>query len=472
MAELEEEKAREKATNKAQYKEWGVLVATGNFRPVHLANGIVQLLRLAQDPPAWKDDGAEVPSTYVPRTMELLRRHMVNLDLPDPVLGLCVTNSTAHGPLSLSRKEQDLEPKFLKTAREFFQSTLGRVPSIEEQGLLAKVFNADGKVIAAGGSDPTTPSLSLAGYTATHTLRGLHAATFLGLLCHTKKGAEALARLYELLATGGDSHSRLLARLKLGIDPVWPKNVTAAQLLGSYPIPEGPSWGALGTRAGEMASSLMSWTARGASKSETLMAFVDLASLLLTLRLLRWQPASEQVSPRLLLVVCAPRMVGDVRHVIERARESFRQACSQIDLAPEELINKSLDKKTKEVKTTYFPSRHAINLGTGGGWVYPPHSQGGARHYLRPGARQLATLVHSLVEPGSEMSWRDFAAGAQDLGLVFGGVNEHATATRLRIGAAVESVRIAGKLNQEHLVSLGLARSESDGVVIVDGGAA
>jgi hypothetical protein len=90
---------------------------------------------------------------------------------------------------------------------------------------------------------------------------------------------------------------------------------------------------------------------------------------------------------------------------------------------------------------------------------------------VRPGARQLTTLVHALVAPGQALSWPEFAEHAERLGLALGGPNEHRTESRLRIGAISNTLRQVGVANREHLVALGLARRESDNVVIIDGGA-
>ncbi|HEY3353383.1 MAG TPA: hypothetical protein VGQ83_09055 [Polyangia bacterium] len=112
-----------------------------------------------------------------------------------------------------------------------------------------------------------------------------------------------------------------------------------------------------------------------------------------------------------------------------------------------------------------------MNLGAAGGWLYPLDSRGGAKRYFRPGPRQLVTLIRCLLRPGDELSWRELAQRAEGIGFAIGGPNEHRTAARLRIGSAADSLRRVGAANREHIVALGLARQESDNVVIVDGGA-
>lgn len=89
---------------------------------------------------------------------------------------------------------------------------------------------------------------------------------------------------------------------------------------------------------------------------------------------------------------------------------------------------------------------------------------------MRPGPRQFTTLVHSLVSPGEDVSWPDFASRAQALGLVLGGPREAAVAAQLRLNGGAFSIREAGRINRQHLVALGLAKQESDNVVRVDGG--
>ena len=47
----------------AQYAQWGVVVQTSQVRGVHIANGIVQLLRLFPHRIPWADDAFD-PSDY------------------------------------------------------------------------------------------------------------------------------------------------------------------------------------------------------------------------------------------------------------------------------------------------------------------------------------------------------------------------------------------------------------------------
>jgi hypothetical protein len=81
-------------------------------------------------------------------------------------------------------------------------------------------------------------------------------------------------------------------------------------------------------------------------------------------------------------------------------------------------------------------------------------------------------LVHALVPPGDELPWTKFADKAeQAVGVALGGADDGWTETTLRMGGVAATLREAAATNQERLISLGLARRESDNVVIVDGGA-
>src|SRR5436190_42088 len=75
---------------------------------------------------------------------------------------------------------------------------------------LAAALNADGRVYASGGSDPTPPSLSFAGYSSTHTLAGMHALTFLGLLWKTPAGRTIVRRLHDALRLEDDPNAQLV----------------------------------------------------------------------------------------------------------------------------------------------------------------------------------------------------------------------------------------------------------------------
>src|SRR5262245_30416290 len=231
-----------------QYEAWGLLVSTSNVRPVHIANGIIQLLRLVDDPPRLtaSDNFAE---DYVHLASRRLAERGFR-DLPPAVHAIAVTSSK-RGPLLLFDGERRAdEPSYLEHGREHVKNHIREQHlGPGEQRLLAAVLNADNKVMESGAADPTTPGLLLAGYTSTHTLKGMHAATYLGLLVYSEPGREALARLYSLLLSESDAQSRLLGALRLGHKAAWP-SVKAADLMSKYPLPEGAGWPELAREAG------------------------------------------------------------------------------------------------------------------------------------------------------------------------------------------------------------------------------
>jgi hypothetical protein len=396
------------------------------------------------------------------------------MTLPLHTKALAVTK-TKDGPIELDTAALD-EPPFIAPARAHFGRVVGRALQRDEHRVLAAVVNADNKVMASGGDDPTTPGLSLAGYSSTHTLAGMHAATFLGLLTRTDVGCAALAELYALLADASDSHSSLIEALGAAQETVgevtWPRTVAPATLREAYPLPEGSDWGELAAQTGQFVRNLLSWNAQGVSKSDTLMSIIDLCALVLTLRLFLWAPEREEIDRRLLLLFSPWRVTADLRQAVARAQESLKLAAARLDDAARRhgLITPMGGSRRGSRRAEYTPSTHAFNLGASGGWLFPLDSRGGAKRYFRPGPRQLMTLVRSIVVPGTELSWREFADRAEHLGIAVGGINEHRTATRLGIRGASESLRRVGQSNREHLVMLGLARQESDNLVIVDGG--
>ena len=136
--------SKEKANQ--QYRAWGVAVQTSNVRPVHIANGLVQLLRLADEPPTWKPDSDDFVAEYVSETKARLQTH---LNLKPEVRALSVMSSKNYGPLLLSAK-LDREPPFLTKSRDHFRRLLridgADLPTPEQQRALADVINADGKV--------------------------------------------------------------------------------------------------------------------------------------------------------------------------------------------------------------------------------------------------------------------------------------------------------------------------------------
>jgi hypothetical protein len=430
-----------------QYDAWGVIVQTSRVRAGHVANGLVQLLRLLPTPPRMStvEGSSGRVRTYNQDIITALReRFEAQWQLTEEGRRICIAATDAG----------DGDPRLH-----------------ERRALLAGALNADGLVMRAGGNDPTTPGLSFAGYTSTHTLKGMHAATFLGLLSHSSAGIDALKGLHELMASAVDPHSDLVRRLKLGLPHTWTTTPTPDQLRNAYPLPSGLTWTTLAEQTGTMASNLLAWSAQGMSKATTLMALTDLAALLLFLRLVRWTPPGD-AAPAPLLLVVSPFEV-DAAHftVIARAQQNLKSALARLDQLGHEhgLVIQNTSPRTRKT-TVYWPGVHAQNLGAASGWLYPLDSRGGAKRYFRPGPRQLTTLVHSLLAPGEEISWPEFASRAQHLGLVLGGPRESTIAAQLRLSGGAFSIREAGRINRHHLVALGLARQESDNVVRVDGG--
>ncbi len=448
---------------KTQYDEWGVVVQTSQVRGVHIANGIVQLLRLFPKPPQWSP-GAVDPASYEKSVMKALTSTFLGVSgdaswkLSDAARALCVT-TTKEGPLSLSGPA-DEGPQFFKAGRahveRFIEATYDPGQNASVHSTFAGALNADGRVYASGGSDPTTPGLSFAGYTSTHTLKGMHAATFLGLLCKTPTGAAVVRELYDLLRRDDDPHAQLIRRLQLDL-PVIGNN--DASFEGAYPLPAGEGWAELAVRTARLATRLLAWSRSTASKPDALMAIVDLASLVLFLRVVQWRPPGKGPRPLLLMVSPARRRASEA---IARAQQTLLSACATVDFLADQAQLSIGD---------YRPSVHARNLGAAGGWLFPLDPRGAPKRWFCPGPRQLATLVHALINPGEELAWPSFATRAlEEFGLVIGGVAEAKMAADLGLGGGANSVREAGRLNREHLVLVGLARQESDNVILVDGG--
>src|SRR5262245_22567141 len=111
-----------------QFQEWGVSVHTSNVRPVHIANGIVQLLRLAPDPPPWRPIGAGFVERYKAAVRARFGRWP---SLPKPSKALCVTESK-DGVLVLDAPAAPDDPSFMAEARAHFARALGRPISRDE----------------------------------------------------------------------------------------------------------------------------------------------------------------------------------------------------------------------------------------------------------------------------------------------------------------------------------------------------
>lgn len=481
--------------NRRQYAAWGVVVQTSNVRAVHVANGLMQLLRLMPSPPPWYGAGDLSPQAFVSSVKRSLSDRGMKPGLDNPARAICVYKSKA-GPLRLALPPPAGAPKAVKDIIEdgcsHLTSILGSAG--EAGGLsdrahraLADAINADGKVMVAGGHDPTTSSLAFVGFSDTHTLKGMHAATFLGLLCATPAGRRALCHFYNAARATDDPQASLISLLGLAEkdpgDPnkerTWPKLEPSA-FEGAFPIPKGEGWVGLTHVAGEMALNIAQRQERGATKAEMLMSLVDLALLLLSTWMLRWERHTAS-APRLLLAVCSQRRTTALRQAISRAQESLLHAAAALNHDADDekpavcLIRRSPIKgedTQKKEPNEYLPSDHALNLAAAGGWLFPLDARGGAPRYLCPGPRQLVTLVHALISPGEELAWSTFADKAEkSVGIALGGADDNWTEPKLRMGGVAATLREAAATSQERLISLGLARRESDNVVIVDGGA-
>ncbi|MDB4928243.1 MAG: hypothetical protein JWM10_727 [Myxococcaceae bacterium] len=457
---------------KLQYDAWGIFVQTSNVRAVHIANGVMQLLRLLP--------GAAPPWAHLLATDQPLRAYVgavkQALDarfgagawkLSDEARALCVTR-TKDGPLRLDAPPHAADPKFLKRGRahvrDHFASEEGFALTPAMHATVAAALNADGKVAVSGAADPTTPGLAFVGFNDPHTLGGMHAPTFLGMLSATPDGCRALAGLYDLACSSDDPHSALAVALGIGSATSPAPPLSPDEFVGAFPVPSGDGWAQWSKTVGTLARRLIEWHRFGASKSETLTAMIDLATLVLCVRLLRWRPDAGE--GRLLLCVSPPDQAASMAQAVSRAQESLQRACAALNTAAEE----RLTLKKGGDANRYSPSTHALHLGAAGGWLFPLDARGGAKRYFKPGPRQLVTLTHALVDPGHAVPWPEFAARAEGLGLVLGGPNEHDTERRLGIGGVASTLREVGRANREHLVTLGLARRESDNVVLVDGG--
>lgn len=467
------------------YQAWGVIVSTSNVRGAHIANGIVQLLRLAPEPVPWdSSSGTTSPGSYLKATREALKdRFGERHDLTSAQRAFCVTGFK-HGRIRFDHPAgTDFEPstqgekrltsqikKIVEAGRTHLKdqlrlSEMDVQPDVHEA--ICSVLNADDRVKISGASDPTAPGFVLSGITSTHTLKGMHAATFLGLLAATERGTRVIKQIYNLLRDDEhDPHSALVNILRLSAAE--PSAETIAPVPGLYPLPQGEGWRKWAEVAGKMTDRLMTWSGVGASKAETWAAIIDLATLILALRLLRWREHDEETD-KLILVISESESSGQLRTLIERAQVSLQGISAGLDEAAR--ANNLVRESKKDDKRYYSPAAHALNLAGSGGWLRPHDSRGGAKRYFAPGPRQLTTLVRSLVSPDDgAISWAEFASRAEELGLAFGGFREHETARRLHSLGGAATVRSAGIVNKKHFVSLGLARKESDDVVRVDGG--
>ncbi len=460
-----------------QFDAWGVVVLNTTLRASHVANGLMQTLRALPELAA-QSRGWERGETSIPRQFDKAVRQVVGATGPEATSltlaarALCVTASK-DGATSLSGDATPSTPqdqRIVEAGRAHIAELFGDPSahlSEQQHALIAGALNADGRVYVKGGADPTTPGLSFAGYTSTHTLKPMHAATYLSLLANEGvRGAGLLRRLHKLARSSDDVHSRFVDSLDISVDPPWREVREDADLKGALPFPAGDGWSEFAKTATDMTARLFEWLDRGLSKQEAVMAVVDLIGLLLFARMLSL--SAEDESALLLVGASAPRASDQA--VVEASKRSLRAAFHRLDERSqrEGLARPSKDPDGPRPWIKPSPLARALALATG--WLFPRDARGGAKHYLSPGVRQLVTFTQCLVEPGEDLPWQEFHGRALELGVVLGGADESRAGRALGRSGAQGSLRWAGALNQRQLVDLGLARRESDNVVRVTGG--
>jgi hypothetical protein len=462
-----------------QYQEWGVLVFNSNLKSAHIANGLLQVLRalprLADSPAPWREDG--VPEQFTEVVKEALAEVSGGIDwMPSrAAVSLSVTKSK-NGPMYLTgqcrpstKADEATVQAGLEHLREVFAADSPTLTKAQHE-LLAGALNADGVVRVAGATDPTSPGLGYAGFTSTHTLKPMHAATFLGALTSSgEPGRGVVAALHRIAKSRDDAHSRLMDNLKISSYPVseegvegWPDLSEGKDLSGALPYPRGEEWAAFSEVVVRLVSSLLDWNQGGTSKQETMMSVVDLAGLLLSLKML----GAKNEPSRALLMVCPTGTSTSARYAVEAARRTLRAAQHRLDRRARDEAFMTVTQKGN----AWEPSKAVRTLALATGWLFPRNAQGRAKHYLSPGMRQVVSLCQSLIKHGEDLSWGEFQSRALRVGLALGGAEDTRASDSLGIVGAQEALRIAGAINQDYLIQLGLARKESDGVVRVTGG--
>lgn len=441
-----------------QYNEWGVVIANTNGRGAHIANGLVQLLRLY---PTLRGEphltlspraGVDRPGQLTQATVSLLKARFGDAwTLNDAARGLCVARSK-HGPLSLDAAHaphDEAHAAIMTAARQHVERCVeGALFDEDTRQLIADTLNADGRVYINGGTDVSASGLRLAGYMSTHTIRPMHAMTYLGALAATPAGVRALDALYALLEREDDPHTALTRMLGLGTTPD-ERAAETTTLTPAYPLPsDAEGWSAFAALTAQMTTRLLDWT-RGAAKAEALESIVELIGLLLSSKLWSWGDAEV-----LLVSPIAPRR-RDLPVMVE-AQRSWQRALTTLDQRSTQ----------RDLHTSSYPPSAALRtLARVTGWLTPKHARGGAKHHLGPDARRLTTLIRALVAPGEELGWEALRQRALALRIELGGAMRDPNAP-----IAPLMLRRAAELNRESLILLGLARQESDDVIRIDGG--
>ena len=456
-----------------QYATWGVLVQNSNLRSSHVATGVVQTLRalpgLAERPRTW--GARDVPATFDRAVRDEVARASSEQAwrLSPAAISLAVTNSGS-GPTTLTgdslpllNRDRRIVEAGLAHVEELFGGNQARLTRAQHE-LIEGALNADGTVRVAGASDPTTPGAGLAGYTSTHSLAPMHAATYLGALARGgSAGRDALAKLHGLVCDDSDAHTKLADLLQVSEATAWPALDQSASLETALPFPSGAAWDPFIRSSSRLTQRLLTWHEVGnVSKQEILMAVIDLVGLLLMLRMLG---ASSNPGRALLLVASSGRSAAE-RSATECARRSLRAAQHRLDIEA-----KDKDMVTPATRGAgWQPSSAARTLGLATGWLYPRDARGGAKHFVSPGVRQFVTLCQCLLDPHDDVGWPEFHERVLALGMVMGAADEGQASKHIGPHSSREAIRRAGKLNQERMIELGLARHESDGVVRVTGG--
>ena len=447
-----------------QYSAWGMLVSNTNLRGAHIANGLAQLLRLlpylVQSSIAIK-----VQEDVTTNAMRLLKDHYPGWALRPTERLLCVT-MTKSGAL---RDDEDQGVIDVLHAMDEHLGKYIKSPALkeEERGIIAGVLNADGRVYVKGGGDLSVASLRLVGFSSTHTLRSMHALTFLGALCATEKGAESLVKIYELFTDEADPHATLTERLGLGTAHQR-ATLSARALLEGRPFPlpealldhgEGDSFTRL---TADLTSNLLSWSEKGA-KADILSSLIELIGLLFVSNLCSWAETS-------VLLLCPTANKRRDAPMTAQAQKSWQRALHSLNSKAEDeaqrLVLTTVNKQNNS--NTYLPGDAMRTLARVTGWLTPLDSRGGAKHHLGPTPRALTTLIRALVSPREELSWEELRGRARRLRLELGGQPTGDISTELSPVTLEEAARV----NQETLCALGLARHESDDVIKIDAGGA
>ncbi len=467
-----------------QYLNFGVLIRNERLTAVHVANGLVQLLRLV-DPD--EEPTSQVTATH-PAGFE--REASDALDacfgpagwkLGEAAHALSIVK-TKEGPFPLASDgalpgENTLKPS--EYARRAAVVAAGRdhvtallkaqrgAFSAAHHAAIAGVLNADGRVAISAASSPTTSGATFAGYDTNYTLSLMHAATFLGLLARTARGREALRRLSRVVHAQGP-HGRFVKLLGLQQLPI------ASPPRLSFPSPDGARWSEQAEHAAALVDHLLQWVRAdevGAGHGQTLMSLVDLVGVFFATCILRWTPEGASPNggvwgPKLIVVSPLQRDARDAGAVAAAQRSLMTATARLMNGVPVDA-----DHLTPHGEDDHWwPARSAIGLGAATGWLVPRDGRGGAKRYFSPGSRQLTTLVRALVKPGEDIAWAELHDRAERrLGLWLGGHRDEQAAA---LNASTNHLTLGrvGEINQEHLIALGLARQESDNVVRVHGG--